>query len=243
MGGTHCCRTSAVVDDAEFVKLDGGDEPNGDGEQHADGQVAPDTSQTNLSCAEHVGGTNNRSGDVAEFNAHVVCVSEHAGFHVDVADGVSVFVMKLEENTAKAWKIANPHGPTLLANDRIVRANGVGGDSSKLIHELQSSRSWDLGVQRPKEVSVTIDRKGGPLLGLDLQYAPNGTTLVVSGVGEGPVREWNEQQPPNGVRIEKFDRIAEINGARGCAKMLMAAAAERDRSLHMTILKFGGSAA
>lgn len=57
-----------------------------------------------------------------------------------------------------------------------------------MLAELRANESWTLTVQRPAEFRVTIDRTGLSTLGLDLQYAPNGSSLLVCGVSDGPIQ-------------------------------------------------------
>lgn len=48
---------------------------------------------------------------------------------------------------------------------------------------------------------------------------------------------WNDQQPTGASKIEKFDRIIELNGVRGTCRDLLGASMH-GRLLQMSVLKY-----
>lgn len=163
------------------------------------------------------------------------CPAQMSGICFDVTDGVSLIVVSILPGSIQAWNDAHPESFHLEVNERIVEANGQGGNAGKMIFALKQNTTWDLLVQRPFEYSAVIHRHGSLSLGMELRYAPNGTTLLVSEVEDGPIHDWNVCSTTWQVR--KFDRIVELNGVRGAAELLLEAAVGADR-LELRVLHY-----
>jgi len=164
--------------------------------------------------------------------------TETIGINLDVTDCVSLIVVDIFDGAIKLWNAQHPEGPNLQVNDRIVSANGQSNDADKLLTALKHSTTWTLVVQRPVEFKAVINRAGSLALGMDLRYAPNGTTLMISEVvvEDGPIKDWNALSTD--WRIKKFDRIIELNGVRGSSQELLHAGMDKE-TLHMCILHYG----
>merc|ERR1712060_279291 len=108
--------------------------------------------------------------------------------------------------------------PQLLVSDRIVEVNGVSGDAEQLLAEMTTACEWNLRWQWPAVRRFDIPRGDNGNLGLSLAFAPNGITLCILDVKDGPVKEWNDS---NGAPLHTHDRIVEMNGVRGPAEELL----------------------
>eukprot|EP00913_Durusdinium_trenchii_P022406 g21047.t2 len=80
-------------------------------------------------------------------------------------------------------------------------------------------------LKRPITFSISIARAYAPL-GLQVEHAPNGTSLLVKTVNPGLIKDWNLSH--RGMGIKRRDRVITVNGCQGnpaelMAKMKMAA--------------------
>mmetsp|Transcript_113594 Transcript_113594/g.222753 ORF Transcript_113594/g.222753 Transcript_113594/m.222753 type:complete len:221 (-) Transcript_113594:194-856(-) len=166
-----------------------------------------------------------------------MCVQHHpqdAGFNIDITDGVSLVIVDIKRTTVSPKGGGNPN-LTLQPHDRIIQANGLSGDAAALMKELRSADTWELTVQRPTEFQAVVNRQGYDSLGLELQFAPNGTTLMIAGVSKGPIQDWNAKSKTH--EIGKYDRIVEVNGTRGVSRDLLHAA-KAEEVLRLSVLTY-----
>eukprot|EP00429_Kryptoperidinium_foliaceum_P073546 CAMPEP_0176210770 /NCGR_PEP_ID=MMETSP0121_2-20121125/14312_1 /TAXON_ID=160619 /ORGANISM="Kryptoperidinium foliaceum, Strain CCMP 1326" /LENGTH=233 /DNA_ID=CAMNT_0017549807 /DNA_START=30 /DNA_END=731 /DNA_ORIENTATION=- len=220
-GGVQCCCVEATYrDSAELVTVENAASSAVTLEERAD--FAP------LVCSEGF-----------EFTTSFANLAGLSGVGFEVADAVSVVVACIDQQAVGAWEAASSSGPVLAQHDRIVEANGVSGSAAGIISELRSEGEARLVVQRPRAIFVALRHESGAPLGLDLQFAQAGTTLLVCGVDVGAVQEWNERQASSSTRIDKFDRIVEVNGVRGPVAELMSAVSRATGSTAMVVLKYG----
>merc|ERR1712039_36467 len=103
-----------------------------------------------------------------------------------------------------------------------MKVNGATGDAGKMILRLKEDTSWALTIKRPIETPVVIPLKNEVSLGLNLKYAPSGTSLLIVSVDKGPMDDWNKANPKSAVK--KNDRIVQVNGVRGLSEQLVNAA-------------------
>lgn len=69
------------------------------------------------------------------------------------------------------------------------------------------------------EYVITIDKTPGTQLGVDVDHEDN-MTLLIQGVSEGLVAQWNEDCKPD-VRVKPHDRIIEVNGIKGDVQQIV----------------------
>lgn len=156
------------------------------------------------------------------------------GLDIDLIDGISAVVVDIKEGAVKSWNEKNPEH-ALQVNDRIVEVNGQRREANSMVSRLKSDTTWAVQVQRPVEFAVSISRADTPSLGMDLRYAPNGTTLMITQVGEGPMQEWNKKHPDKAVC--KHDRIIQLNKVRGTPTQLLQAS-EDSETLNMIVIHY-----
>mmetsp|Transcript_2909 Transcript_2909/g.8887 ORF Transcript_2909/g.8887 Transcript_2909/m.8887 type:complete len:337 (+) Transcript_2909:62-1072(+) len=150
------------------------------------------------------------------------------GARVDALDEATVQVLELSAGPLEA--------SGLRAGDFIVQVNGVRGDSERLVEELAASGRLELSVRRPRGFGVAV-RKRDPEepFGLDFAaHGPDSRCLVVTKVGEGPVKEWGEANPKQEVRPR--DRVVAVDGEEGRAEDLVERLRDA-QELHMTIVR------
>jgi len=164
---------------------------------------------------------------------------EPVGLDIDVIDDISAVVVDIRAGAVQSWNEAHPER-LIKSYDRILEVNDERGDSNQLIMKLKKDTTWELTVQRPIETSVSVTLASNVSLGLNLKYAPSGTSLMIVSVDEGPMREWNSQNP--GREVKKHDRIIEVNGTRGASEQLVRAAHQQPSKkamvLDMVILQY-----
>lgn len=160
---------------------------------------------------------------------------EAVGLDIDHIDGIAAVVVAVKPGGAiQSWNDQN-RDKEIRAGDRIVEVNGSSGDVQQIIQKLKTELTWRMTVQRPIELLVTIHKANAPTLGLDLKYAPNSKSLLITDVANGPMQEWNLENPDKAVRSN--DRIVEINGARGKPQDLIQASDGKD-TLQMVIAHY-----
>merc|ERR1712217_803632 len=148
------------------------------------------------------------------------------GLDIDHIDGVAAVIESVKPGGAiYAWN-AQHAAYALKENDRIVEVNGATGDVKVLIQRLKSDVQWRLMIQRPVEIQITIRKTDSDSLGLDLNYAPNSKSLLITDVSNGPMQDWNMGHPEQA--IIRRDRIIEINGVRGRPMELIHASEGQD---------------
>jgi len=161
-------------------------------------------------------------------------IGEAVGLDIDHIDGVSAVVVALKNGAIRSWN-DNNRDQEIKPGDRIIEVNGSRGDVQQLIAKLKTDLTWRLSVQRPTELNVTIYKANAPTLGLDLKYAPNSKSLLITAVDHGPMQDWNNVNPDKAVRA--YDRIIEINQARGKPQDLIQASDGKD-TLEMVIAHY-----
>lgn len=72
-----------------------------------------------------------------------------------------------------------------------VEANGMSGNASAVAMKLKTESLWELVVQRPIELSISLPGSDSedPTLGLCLRRARRSSALLVTSVGAGPMEE------------------------------------------------------
>jgi len=186
-----------------------------------------------VDCAPAPGALPGMAGSI--FNATINRSEDQPiGLDIDLIDGVSAVVVDIKEGAIQSWNEKHPQY-ALQVNDRIVEVNALRSDANAMVANLKRETTWVLVVQRPREFMVSISRADAPSLGMDLRYAPNGTTLMITQVGDGPMQEWNKANPEKVVC--KHDRIIQLNGVRGTPSNLLQAS-EDSEQLNMLVIHY-----
>lgn len=162
-------------------------------------------------------------------------VGQNIGLDTDLIDDESVVVVAIKPGVFQMWNDAHL-GRAVRLNDRITEVNGVRGNTNSMISTLKAEPIWNLELQRPREYKIELIRTKTPSLGLDLRYAPNGTSLLIRAIGEGPVQDWNIAHKNQQVSLH--DRIVELNGTRGTPQQILEASVGIAR-MELTILHYG----
>lgn len=144
--------------------------------------------------------------------------NDSVGMDLDLIDGITPLVVATKAGTIQNWNEAHPK-LAVKAGDKIHEVNGVRGDTKQIISTLKKDLNWRIVLQRPRELVLNIKKTSAPSLGLILSFAKNGSMLLVSEVNEGPVLDWNLDNPE--FQVQAQDRIIELNGSRGNASELV----------------------
>lgn len=115
---------------------------------------------------------------------------EAIGLDIDIVDGVSAIIVGISGGAVHRWNEWRPE-LALRANDRIIEANGMSGNASAVAMKLKTESLWELVVQRPIELSISLPGSDSedPTLGLCLRRARRSSALLVTSVGAGPMEE------------------------------------------------------
>lgn len=159
-------------------------------------------------------------------------IHAHMGLQLDSMDGFSAFVDDIHPGAIHAWNCYHPPHMNLQVHDRIVGVNGIRGDPSRLLQEMKTSTQWVLTIQRPTLMHIVV----GASLGLDLKYSPQGRSLLIAEVHDGTIKQWNESA--QFFKVEKNDRIVEVNGFSGPATALLCPPTNSTDTLALCILHF-----
>jgi len=161
---------------------------------------------------------------------------ESMGLNLDLLDGVTALITVVKEEGA----IAKANGKRLAADkvkafDRIVEVNGVRGKAKSIAEMIAQSTNLTMIMRRPlQEFDVVVVKKESSTpLGVDLNYAPNSSLLILR-VTDGLVQEWCDagNRPVNAK-----DRIVAVNGVRGQPQQLLNQIKDAS-DLTLTILPF-----
>merc|ERR1711879_756462 len=96
---------------------------------------------------------------------------------------------------------------------------GVPGSALRLAEKLQSGQVSSLRIQRPQEMNIVLSKLGREL-GLDMYYLPTSKTVMITGVNEGLIHEWNGWSTCE--EVELGDRLFQVNGIRDHPERMVA---------------------
>lgn len=148
------------------------------------------------------------------------------GLNLDALDGQSLIISAVKAGPIRAYNEAQEDEDLMLQHgDSIVEVNGARGSSQALLERLKADTVLVLYIKRPVAFTISIARAYAPL-GLQVEHAPNGTSLLVKTVNPGLIKDWNLSH--RGMGIKRRDRVITVNGSQGnpaelMAKMKMAA--------------------
>lgn len=134
--------------------------------------------------------------------------------------GSLAMIWTIHDGPVKLYNANAPPDLQVQHGDYIVRVDGKKGTMSELISAFSQSRVVQVTLHRPKEITVTLDkRKYNGEVGLELDYMASGTTLLIKQIKHGPVEAWNENNRFHTVIAG--DRIVAVNGRQMDAEGLL----------------------
>eukprot|EP00435_Cladocopium_sp_Y103_P017544 s1533_g4.t1 len=105
--------------------------------------------------------------------------------------------------------------------DRVLRVNGVGGTSPALARSMaESAETFELSIQRPKKIEITVDKKTRDGMKLAEQDTCGLVITDISGAFESIARD---------AKVKLFDRIVAIDGTLSTADELRLLLSKRDK--------------
>lgn len=142
------------------------------------------------------------------------------GLNLDALDGTLLIISAVKAGPVRSYnETVEDEEYHLLPGDSIVSVNGERSSSQALLERLKLDAALELSIKRPKAFGIVIPRAYGPL-GLQVEHAPHGTSLLVKMVNPGLIKDWNLSH--RGTGIKRRDRVVSVNGSRGNPAELMA---------------------
>jgi len=166
------------------------------------------------------------------------------GLDVDIVDSVAVVVTSIYPGRVQRWNIEHPDA-VIEEGDRIVEVNGAVGNAALLVERLKMDSVWSILVQRPVEVVVSSDHLWELARdsccpcrphGVHVGFAERGTSLMIDKIHEGMVKDWNQANPQQVVKVR--DRIIEVNGRSGQASDLVQLLSIASESMCLVIRRY-----
>lgn len=99
-------------------------------------------------------------------------------------------------------------------NDQVVQVDGVSGDANFLTYLIKRPGRKSVTFRHPQEFAISVTKKKGSELGLDLSWSEPSGILTVLGVDADRARqdEADGEARSASKRLERNDRIIEVNG-------------------------------
>lgn len=142
------------------------------------------------------------------------------GLNLDALDGQTLIISAIKMGPVRAYNEQQEDEDMMFQNgDSIVEVNGARGSSQGLLEHLKVDTELTVTLKRPVTFSISIARAYAPL-GLQVEHAPNGTSLLVKTVNPGLIKDWNLSH--RGMGIKRRDRVITVNGCQGNPAELMA---------------------
>lgn len=127
-------------------------------------------------------------------------MDKELGLDVDYGDKVSLVVVKVKAGVIEDWNKKNKE-LEVCVDDRITKANSLGGSTDTIIKVIKESKELELTVQKFSQYTCVLEKASGNApSGLDL----NGGT--VRQISSGPFKQYNLDLPNRNVDIEAINK-------------------------------------
>jgi len=157
------------------------------------------------------------------------------GALLDASTGVTIFVSEVYDGDCPVgvYNRTAPIAKQLKVGDFIVEVNGHRGNMTIMMQEMHLNRNLTLRVTRALEYEINVQKQD--TLGCSITYDANsGISLGIACVLEGPIKEWNEENPEKAVL--EGDRIVAVNGVKGATGDLLEMI-RKSEDLRMTLAR------
>lgn len=161
-------------------------------------------------CCEEPPEVEDRWALYCEFQVTVPTCDAPLGLSLDFGDESSGYVTSVNEGAIACWNelVSDGTGEQVQPGDYLYKVNETTGKAMR--KELKSDTTLVLYFVRPQVFSVEIPTEEGEPMGLSLNWTPNGGTLLISMVNEGPVLAFCDANPD--FQLKQGDRILSVNG-------------------------------
>eukprot|EP00421_Protoceratium_reticulatum_P012633 CAMPEP_0168383314 /NCGR_PEP_ID=MMETSP0228-20121227/13839_1 /TAXON_ID=133427 /ORGANISM="Protoceratium reticulatum, Strain CCCM 535 (=CCMP 1889)" /LENGTH=412 /DNA_ID=CAMNT_0008396461 /DNA_START=60 /DNA_END=1298 /DNA_ORIENTATION=- len=132
------------------------------------------------------------------------------GLRVDTQDGATLLVLLVKDGPFLAYNGGKKAAEKIRKFDFIMSVNNATGPCG-MLEEIKTKSNLEVVVRRPQEYLVPIDCSAGGHHGLTFPADPAGDLLVITSVGAGTVRDWNDSQPED-RQVRCGDRIVSVGG-------------------------------
>jgi len=160
------------------------------------------------------------------------------GLNLDALDGTYLVISSVKAGPVRVYNESAQEDEQIQPGDSIVEVNGVRDSSQALLDRMKLDTVLQLSIKHPRVLEISIPRAYGPL-GLQVEHAPNGSSLLVKTVNPGLIKDWNLSH--RGFGIRRRDRVICVNGLRGNPADLMARmkqAAANSEKLELEICRY-----
>ncbi|CAE8584519.1 unnamed protein product [Polarella glacialis] len=166
-----------------------------------------------------------RSGTVADL-----------GLILDSTNEELVIIQGISEGLVRNYNKTCPARKAIKIYDWIISLNGTRGslpEFRKLLESLKVENTLTIEVVQPTETSVLLKKAG--VLGITLNYKTASVGLLVKGINDGTLNEWNKAHPD--TPIKPGDLIVAVNKVTYNAVDLLKKLKESG-SLDITVMRY-----
>lgn len=156
------------------------------------------------------------------------------GLELDLMDDVNAQVCGIDAGLIQSYNETAKSKEKVRVGDFIAKVNGTSGDAKVILEMLKSEGTINILIKRPEETILTID-KGEGVIGLELQKAPRGYSLLIHEVKEGAIQQWNVANPS--YALKPRDRIVCVNGNKDSTTSMMTAIQYAQKKLVLHIVR------
>eukprot|EP00933_Yihiella_yeosuensis_P050899 TRINITY_DN48709_c0_g1_i1.p1 TRINITY_DN48709_c0_g1~~TRINITY_DN48709_c0_g1_i1.p1 ORF type:complete len:243 (+),score=44.15 TRINITY_DN48709_c0_g1_i1:55-783(+) len=141
------------------------------------------------------------------------------GLLFDTTHDDFLVIKEIHQGLVQEWNETCSPDKVVRIHDRIKEVNGESGLCKDLLQKVgpADNSHLSLTIQRPTEREVSLRSPGK--IGAKLNYKKVSRCLVITGIEEGLLRQWNVRHPS--VEVVPSDRIVAVNGMGGEALELM----------------------
>jgi len=160
---------------------------------------------------------------------------QDAGVELDTQDTMNAYIVGLKAGPFQEHNLRAPKSDHVKAGQFIVQANDDRSTAASMADIVRNGSRVDMIIRRPLEMTVAVDKKDKKApLGIDFPAKITGNNLLIVGLKDGPVNDWNLANPD--LEVKLGDRITAVNGQSGKATELCKKMKALDRFL-MTIVR------
>lgn len=141
------------------------------------------------------------------------------GLDVDIQDSAYAYVLDVRPGPFSSYNDTAPQQQQLQPGDFIKEVNDIKGDARAMTDAIAKVSKLTLAVVRPEELEVVLYRSNDKLpFGLSFPERLSGRSLLITGISQGAVKDWNRAHESFEVRVG--DRIVMVDGVQSDASSL-----------------------
>jgi hypothetical protein len=142
-----------------------------------------------------------------------------------------------EVGAVDKWNSTCPESQVICTSHRVCSVDGDAGNGTKLVLKIskaqKTNQEINLILQRPRKIRLKLQKMIGEPLGMVFRYIDAPFGLLISGLRDGLIQDWNSENPSLAVKVG--DRILSVNGREtqlgGAEKVIEILQSEMDVEL------------